>query len=61
MKTILTLGVGFWLGRQLYINYDKKAAKKKEAQVKKRLLQFLEDKKFTRAELKAYTQQIIEG
>jgi len=39
MKTILTLGVGFWLGRQLYINYDKRTALRKEAQLKARLQQ----------------------
>lgn len=45
MRTIITLGIGFWMGRQLYINYDKRVAYKKEAQVKKRLVEFIEKNK----------------
>lgn len=41
MRTLLTLGVGFWLGRQLYIRHDQRTALKKEAQLKARLHQFL--------------------
>ncbi len=59
MKTILTLGVGFWLGRQLYINYDKKEARQKEAQIKRRLTQFLEDQNFSKAELDRFSSKII--
>ena len=59
MKTIITLGVGFWLGRQLYINYDKQQALKKEAIIKKRLTSFLEENNFSKAELKKYATKII--
>lgn len=55
MKTILTLGVGFWLGRQVYVNYDKRNTLKKEAQLKARLEKFLEAHDFSKAE----TQDII--
>tara|TARA_R110002050_G_scaffold63730_4_gene139143 strand:+ start:877 stop:1059 length:183 start_codon:yes stop_codon:yes gene_type:complete len=48
MKTILTLGVGFWLGRQICVNYDKRTALKKEAQLKARLQKFLEDNDFSK-------------
>ncbi len=59
MKTIITLGVGFWLGRQLYINYDKQQALKKEEIIKKRLTSFLEENNFSKAELKKYATKII--
>ncbi|WP_452223684.1 hypothetical protein [Lacinutrix chionoecetis] len=59
MKTILTLGVGFWLGRQLYINYDKRTALKKEAQLKARLQQFLEDNNFTKTESKKQSNRLV--
>ena len=59
MKTILTLGVGFWLGRQIYVNYDKRTALKKEAQLKARLQKFLEDNDFSKAESKKQTHRIV--
>tara|TARA_R110002094_G_scaffold59622_1_gene70437 strand:+ start:148 stop:330 length:183 start_codon:yes stop_codon:yes gene_type:complete len=59
MKTILTLGVGFWLGRQIYINYDKRTALRKEAQLKKRLRDFLEDNDFTKTESKKHINRIV--
>lgn len=59
MKTILTLGVGFWLGRQIYINYDKRTALRKEAQLKKRLQDFFEDNDFTKTESKKHINRIV--
>jgi ribosomal protein S3 len=59
MKTILTLGVGFWLGRQIYVNYDKRTALKKEAQIKARLQKFLEDNDFSKTEIKKQSNRII--
>ncbi|WP_339625478.1 hypothetical protein [uncultured Winogradskyella sp.] len=59
MKTILTLGVGFWLGRQIYINYDKRTALKKEAQLKARLQKFLEDNDFSKTESKKQSNRIV--
>lgn len=59
MKTILTLGVGFWLGRQIYINYDKRTAHRKEAQLKKRLQSFLEDNDFTKTESEKHINRIV--
>ncbi|PZX43519.1 hypothetical protein LX97_00520 [Nonlabens dokdonensis] len=44
MRTIITLGVGFWLGRQLYINHDKRVARAKETRLKRRLVSFLKEK-----------------
>ena len=59
MKTIITLGVGFWLGRQLYINYDKKEALEKEQAIKKRLAIFLKENQFSTSELKQHSKKII--
>ncbi|GER60112.1 MULTISPECIES: hypothetical protein [Flavobacteriaceae] len=59
MKTILTLGVGFWLGRQLYINYDKRTALRKEAQLKARLQQFLEQNDFSKTDSKKHSNTIF--
>ncbi len=41
MKTVLTLAVGFWIGRQVYLNHSKKQAMEKEAAVKKQLHEVL--------------------
>ena len=59
MKTIITLGVGFWLGRQLFINFDRQEALKKETAIKKRLVSFLKEKRFSSTELKQYSNKII--
>ncbi|WP_407264861.1 hypothetical protein R5N98_12425 [Tenacibaculum maritimum] len=59
MKTILTLGVGFWLGRQIYVNYDKRTALKKEAQLKARLQKFLKDNDFSETESKKQSNRIV--
>ena len=59
MKTILTLGVGFWLGRQLYINYDKRTALRKEAQLKARLQQFLEQNDVSKTDSKKHSNTIF--
>ena len=59
MKTIRTLGVGFWLGRQIYINYDKRTALKKEAQLKARLQQFLEQNDFSKTDSKKHINTIF--
>ncbi|QRM89523.1 hypothetical protein FG167_09870 [Lacinutrix sp. WUR7] len=59
MKTILTLGVGFWLGRQIYVNYDKRTALKKEAALKARLQQFLEDNNFSKTESQKQSNRIV--
>lgn len=47
MRTVLALAVGFWIARKIYIGYDKQQALEKEAQVKKRIRQFLEDQGLT--------------
>ncbi|TGV03636.1 hypothetical protein [Flavivirga rizhaonensis] len=61
MKTIITLGIGFWLGRQIYINYDKKESRQKEARLKKRLLDFLEVNNFSKTESKKQAKKILES
>jgi len=52
MRTILSLAVGFWLGRQLYTQYDKEQILKKEKHLKKKVKGFLEDEGFSEAEVK---------
>lgn len=47
MKTVITLAMGFWISRQLYIRFDKKQSRIQHAKVKKRLQQFLEANGFT--------------
>ena len=59
VRTVITLAVGFWLGRQLYINYDKAEAKKKEAQIKRRLGNFLKENGLTKTALKETTDEIM--
>ena len=44
MRTIITLGIGFWMGRQLYINHDKRVARAREAKLKQRLMSLLKEK-----------------
>ena len=59
MRTVITLAIGFWLGRQIYIKYDKQTALKKEEQIKNRLKSFLEDNGLTKREVKETTEEII--
>jgi len=59
MRTVITLAVGFWLSRQIYIKYDKEKMKKKEDQVKSRLEAFLKENGLTKTEVKETMDEII--
>lgn len=59
MRTVITLAVGFWLGRSIYINYDRETAKKKEDAIKKRLKKVLSEYGLSSSEVKETTQEII--
>lgn len=59
MRTVIALAIGFWVGRQIYINYDKEEARKKEALAKKRLKQFLEENGLTRTEANEQSSEIL--
>lgn len=59
MRTVIALAIGFWVGRQIYINYDKEEARKKEAQAKKRLKKFLEENGLTRTEASEQSDEIL--
>ena len=61
MKTIITLAIGFWIGRQMYINYNKKEAKRKETELKERLQKFLVGNGITRREAKKQSEQLIKS
>ena len=59
MRTVITLAVGFWLGRQIYAKYDKDKMQKKEERVKSRLEAFLKENGLTRTEVKETVNEII--
>ena len=59
MKIILALGVGFFIGRQIYSNYNQGETKKKEEEAKKKLSAFLEEKGLTHHEIKTQTKDIL--
>ena len=59
MRTVIALAIGFWVGRQVYINYDKEEARKKEAQAKKRMQKFLEENGLTRIEASEQSDEIL--
>lgn len=59
MRTVIALAIGFWVGRQIYINYDKEEARIKEAKAKKRLKQFLEENGLTQSEAHEQSDEIL--
>ena len=59
MRTVVTLAVGFWLGRQIYVRYDREKVKKKEEQVKSRLEAFLKENGLNRTQVQATVKDII--
>jgi hypothetical protein len=59
MKTALTLGLGFWLGRQVYERYHTGKAQKKYAKQKTRLTSYLETYDLEAGEIKQQVQQIL--
>ncbi|GAA0892645.1 hypothetical protein GCM10009122_23240 [Fulvivirga kasyanovii] len=58
MKTVAALAIGFWLGRQLYINYDRQQAIQKEAAVKRRLKNVLGDLGISKAEIEQTIREV---
>ncbi|MBL4574817.1 MAG: hypothetical protein JKY51_01795 [Opitutaceae bacterium] len=60
MKTVITLAIGFLIGRQIYINYDKNEARKKESEVKDRLKQFLQDNGLDHKEASKQSDKIMD-
>jgi hypothetical protein len=59
MRTVVTLAVGFWLGRQIYVRYDREKVKKKEEQVKSRLEAFLKENGLNRTQVQETVKEII--
>lgn len=59
MRSIMSLALGFWIARQIYINYDKEEAIRKEADVKNKLKKFLSDRGLSLAEANKQTEEII--
>jgi alkanesulfonate monooxygenase SsuD/methylene tetrahydromethanopterin reductase-like flavin-dependent oxidoreductase (luciferase family) len=58
-RTVITLAVRFWLARHIYINQDKKEARKKEAQIKQKLSNFLMQNGLTKTELRNTINEIM--
>lgn len=58
-NTILALGVGFLIGRHIYKNYDKREADLKEAQVKRRLMDTLEEFGLSKREIRSQSNHIL--
>ena len=52
MRTVISLAVGFWLGRQIYLKYSKEEALQKERRLKERLKKLLEDTGLSKSEAK---------
>lgn len=59
MKTVIVLAIGFWIGRQIYVNFDKEEAKRKETKLRQRLIQLLQEQGFTKGEAALKTQQLL--
>ncbi|WP_157366736.1 hypothetical protein [Aquimarina agarilytica] len=61
MKTVLSLAVGFWVGRQVYINYNASQAKAREAHIKKQLMAVFEKSRIKSKQLQEQIEQIFKG
>lgn len=59
MRSIMSLALGFWIARQIYINYDKEEAIRKEANMKNKLKKFLADRGLSLSEANKQTEEII--
>ncbi|MEM9884333.1 MAG: hypothetical protein AAF849_00455 [Bacteroidota bacterium] len=59
MKTVLVLAIGFWIGRQIYINFDQEEARQKEAKLKEKLLQYFQKQGFSEKEANVKVQQFF--
>lgn len=59
MRTIITLGIGFWMGRQLYINHDKRVTSAREAKLKQRLVAFLKEKDLKQNQIEKQANQLL--
>ena len=60
MREIIALSVGFLIARQIYVNLDKRQAKKKEQHLKKRLSQFLKKEGIDSANVKRELNEIMD-
>ena len=58
-NTVITLAVGILIGRYIYINYDKQEALRKEADIKRRLMETLEDMGLSKREARASSRSIF--
>lgn len=59
MRSLMSLALGFWIARQIYINYDKEEGIRKEANMKTKLQRFLADRGLSLAEANDQTEEII--
>lgn len=61
MRTIITLAIGYWIARQIYVNFDKEQSRIKETKTKKRLTAFLKQNGLTQSEADTQTRRILKG
>lgn len=59
MRTIITLAIGFYFGREIYLKHDKQKVMEKEEAIKQKLKSFLYDSGMTRAEAKETANEIV--
>ncbi|HEY9084024.1 MAG TPA: hypothetical protein VIN73_11870 [Vicingaceae bacterium] len=59
MRTVVTLAVGFWLARQLYVRYDREKINKKQQRVKSRLEAFLKENGLNPVQVDVAVKEII--
>ena len=58
-NTIITLAIGILIGRHIYMRYDKQEALKKEARIKRHLMEVLEDLGLSAREASTQSNAII--
>lgn len=58
MKALITFALGFVIARQLYINFDKEEARKKEAQIKSKVKSLLREVGLSEREVEKATNEI---
>lgn len=61
MKSLITFALGFIIARQVYINFDKQEARNKEAKLKQKVEDLLEDIGLSKKEAKEQSQQLLKG
>ncbi len=59
MKSLMTFALGFFIARQVYINFDKQEARNKEARLKRKVEDLLEDIGLSKKEAQEHSTEIL--